>query len=176
MTNSGGDAGDPGAVLAPIAIVAGHGDFAAGLISAVAQISGRGERLLAVSNREFGAGELEEVLRAASEAHPIRVLFTDLPGGSCTMAARRLLRARPDLALVTGANLATVLDYVLGAEEAGSGTVAAGVEHAVEHAVEKGRLALAAVFPPTAPAAPATGAPATGAAARPPALEVGGAG
>ena len=33
----------------PRAIVAGHGEFAAGLVSAVEQITGRGEQLIAVS-------------------------------------------------------------------------------------------------------------------------------
>ena len=36
------------------AIVVGHGGFAEGLISAVAQISGMGDRLIGLSNTEIG--------------------------------------------------------------------------------------------------------------------------
>ena len=46
------------------------------------------------------------------------MIFTDLPAGSCTMAARRLLRERPAVVLVTGANLATLLDFVFHADVA----------------------------------------------------------
>jgi PTS system N-acetylgalactosamine-specific IIA component len=62
------------------------------------------------------------------------VIFTDLPAGSCTMAARRIQREQPGIAVVTGVNLATMLDFVFHAE---SGDV-----HAVEHAADKGRAAL----------------------------------
>jgi PTS system N-acetylgalactosamine-specific IIA component len=43
-----------------------------------------------------------------------RVVFTDLPAGSCTMAARRIARTEPDLAIVTGASVGMLLDFALG--------------------------------------------------------------
>jgi PTS system N-acetylgalactosamine-specific IIA component len=106
-----GAAGDPAPVTAR-AIVVGHGDLAAGLVSAVAQITGRGERLLPLSNRDLGGEQLEEALRAALGATGARLVFTDLPGGSWTMAARRVLRTDPSLVVVTGANLAMLLDWL----------------------------------------------------------------
>ena len=45
------------------AVVAGHGAFADGVISAVHQITGRGELFVGVSNRDLGASELEQALR-----------------------------------------------------------------------------------------------------------------
>jgi PTS system N-acetylgalactosamine-specific IIA component len=75
----------------------------------------------------------------------LHVVFTDLPAGSCTLAARRLQRERPDLVLVTGANLATLLDFVFSAEEASDEDAAA---HAATHAAEKGRAALAVATRP----------------------------
>jgi PTS system N-acetylgalactosamine-specific IIA component len=129
---------------APIAIVAGHAEFADGLISAVEKITGRGARLVAVSNRGMGPAEIEATMRAAADAGTVRVIFTDLPAGSCTIAARRLLRDRPDLRLVTGANLPAVIDYVLSAD--------GDAADALAHAVERGRGALT-VFAPPAPAA-----------------------
>ncbi len=63
------------------------------------------------------------------------MIFTDLPAGSCTMAARRLQRERPELVVVTGVNLAALLDFVF--SEASDALAAAG------GAVEKGRASLA---------------------------------
>ncbi len=152
MTSNPAETSAEPARAEPIAIVAGHGDFASGMISAVDQITGRGELLLALTNREFGASELEGALRAAAGSAPVRVIFTDLPAGSCALAARRLLRERPDLVLVTGANLATIIDFVCAGAHAG--------REAVLASVERGRSALVAVAPsPPAPPADALPAP-----------------
>jgi len=136
---------------APRAILAGHGDFASGLASAVAQITGVDDAFALLSNRALGGDDILNALRAAVDAHGIRVVFTDLPAGSCTFAARRLQRERPEIVLVTGVNLATLLDFVFAdasADEAGD--IAA-------HAAEKGRAALA-VAPTRGPAGGARGA------------------
>ena len=130
MTNSVVGTGDG----APRAVIAGHGDFAAGLVSAVAQITGRGECFVVVSNRDRGAPEIEAALLEAVEREGARIIFTDLPAGSCTIAARRVLRNRPDVALVTGANLAALLDFVF---QSGSSPA-----ETANHAVEKGRAAI----------------------------------
>ena len=118
---------------APRAVVAGHGDFARGLVSAVQQISGTGEVFETVSNATLGAEGLADAIGAAVSASGAAVIFTDLPAGSCTVAARRVARTNPQLAVVTGANLAMLLDFALG----GQTTTAA-----LDRAVEKGRLAM----------------------------------
>jgi PTS system N-acetylgalactosamine-specific IIA component len=123
------------------AVVAGHGDFAQGLISAVQQITGKGDAFRALSNRELSAVALEEVLRATIAANGVRVIFTDLPAGSCTIAARRVARDVPWLTVVTGANLSVLLGWVLGTDDSVAGC---------EHAVERGRSAMA-VLPGSAP-------------------------
>jgi PTS system N-acetylgalactosamine-specific IIA component len=120
----------------PRAVVAGHGDFAAGLVSAVGQITGRGEAFVALSNRDMSAADVERALREQVEALGLTVIFTDLPAGSCTMAARRLQRERPAIVVVTGTNLATLLDFVFHTD------VPAG--DAARHAADKGRAALSA--------------------------------
>ena len=114
------------------AVVAGHGDLADGLISAVALITGRADALVPLTNRGLGAEQIEERLRKALEKG-IHVIFTDLPAGSWTIAARRVMRDRHDIVLVTGVNLATLLDFVLRDDDA---------EEAARHAVEKGRAAM----------------------------------
>ena len=118
----------------PRAVVAGHAGFAAGVVSAAVRISGRTDSFVAVSNEGLDLRGLEEAIRAALKAHGATVIFTDLPAGSCTMAARRIQRDQPGVAVVTGVNLATLLDFAFHTE--------AGDEHAVEHAADKGRAAL----------------------------------
>lgn len=117
------------------AIVAGHGDLATGLLSAVSQITGRDDVFVGLSNRALSAQDVERLLREAVDAHGAGVIFTDLPAGSCTMAARRLQRERPDLVVVTGVNLAALLDFTF--SESDDAAAAAG------GAVEKGRASLA---------------------------------
>ena len=116
------------------ALVAGHGDFAAGLVSAVGQITGRGDAFVTLSNRDMSAVDVERAMREQVDARSLAVIFTDLPAGSCTMAARRLQRERPEVVLVTGTNLATLLDFVFHTD--------VPANEAAQHAVEKGRAAL----------------------------------
>ena len=125
----------PGTGGSPRAVVAGHGDFAAGVISAVQQIVGTGSVFRGVNNAALDAVGLEQAIATAVADSLATVVFTDLPGGSCTIAARRVARASPGLAVVTGANLAMLLDFAL------NGTAAA----AAEHAAEKGRAAIVVV-------------------------------
>lgn len=99
---------------APRAIVAGHAGFGAVMLEVVRRITGNDDALRAVSNDGLDPRGIEQALRDAAEAHGARVIFTDLPAGSCTMAARRLAREVPGLAVVTGASVPMLLDFVLG--------------------------------------------------------------
>jgi len=125
MTNSDG---------LPRAVVAAHGDFAAGLVSAVQLISGRGDACRALSNSGLDAASLESAVRAAIAEHGATVVFTDLPAGSCTIAARKATRETPEVAVVTGVNLPMLLDFVM---KEGTDRAAA------ERAAAKGRDAIA---------------------------------
>ncbi len=114
--------------LAPKAILAGHGAFAEGALSAVAQITGLQDRFIAFSNVGLGPGEIEARLRETLDATGARLIFTDLPAGSCTIAARRIAKDRPDVVVVTGVALPTLLSFACGSD--------------VQAAVEQGRKAL----------------------------------
>jgi len=116
------------------ALVAGHADFAAGLLSAVEMISGRGGVLIPIQVTGLCGGDIEALLKRTLEEHGVRVIFTDLQAGSCTMAARRVLRDVPGAVLVAGANLPMLLDFILSAEP---DPVAAAIA-----AAERGRLAV----------------------------------
>lgn len=123
------------------AIVAGHGEFAAGMVSAVEKITGKGDTFRAVSSRDLSAVAIEELLRATIAAHGVQVIFTDLPAGSCTIAARRVARDTPGVVVVTGSNLSILLSWALGTEDSAA---------AWEHALERGRGAIV-VFPAAIP-------------------------
>jgi PTS system N-acetylgalactosamine-specific IIA component len=121
----------------PRAIVAGHGDFAAGLISAVEQISGRGRMLLPLAIKQLGVEDIEALLRKEMLATGIRVIFTDLQAGSCTMASRKILRGAEDAVLIAGVNLPTLLDFVFA--ESMPPVVAA------RHAAERGKASITVI-------------------------------
>ena len=124
--------------IAPItvrAIVAGHGSFASGIISAVEQITGRGASFLAMSNTGLCLDDIQDTLARALDDSGAHVIFTDLPAGSCTMAVRRMIRARPGVLLVTGINLSTLLDFAM--QDAVEPVVA------VNAALERGRASMA---------------------------------
>lgn len=132
-----------GAVV--VAVVAGHGRFADGLLSALDQITGRGGAFVAVSNTGLNPSDLEALITAALDRTGARVVFTDLPGGSCTMAVRRVQRARTDVVLVTGANVAVLMEFLFAAEGP-LGTPVAGLAQvgAIARAsAEKARATLA---------------------------------
>lgn len=95
------------------ALVAAHGDLAAGLVSAVERITGRGSVLATLTNAGLGADEMEATVRERIERDGIRAIFTDLPSGSWTMATRRAMRGNDDVVLVTGVNLAALLEFVM---------------------------------------------------------------
>src|SRR5262245_46343269 len=79
------DASAPTGSIMPVprAIVAGHGDFAAGLISAVQQITGRGDQLVGVAVQKLSVTDIEALLREKMMAAGVSVIFTDLQAGSC---------------------------------------------------------------------------------------------
>jgi N-acetylgalactosamine PTS system EIIA component len=124
-------------VEGPRAIVVGHGDFATGLISAVEQISGRGRVLLPLAVKKLGVEDIEELLRKEMLAAGVRVIFTDLQAGSCTMASRRILHGMDDAVLVAGVNLPTLLDFVFA--DSMPPVVAA------RHAAERGKASIVAI-------------------------------
>lgn len=96
----------------PRAIVVGHGEFAGGLVSAVGQICGLAEKLVVISMMGKTPEDIEGALRQEIARTGARVIFTDLPAGSATIAARRIVKEDPGVVLVSGVNLATLLDFV----------------------------------------------------------------
>ncbi len=117
------------------ALVAAHGDLAAGLVGAVARIAGAAAaaHLVPMSNVSLGGAEIADAMRQAVASSGATVVFTDLPAGSCTIAARRVAREVPGLAVVCGVNLPALLSFVLAPTDSAT---------AVRDAVDKGRAAM----------------------------------
>ena len=131
MSESGADERDGGAKRA---LVAGHADFAFGLVSAVELITGRGSVLVPIQVKGLCGDDIQKLLYDTMMASGARVIFTDLQAGSCTMAARRVLRELGEGTLVAGANLPMLLDFALSSDPNGAA--------AATQAAERGRAAV----------------------------------
>ena len=92
-------------------IIVSHAAVAEALVAAVRAITGLDDALVAVSNEGCDYAALKERLGGAIAGQPA-VLFVDLPGGSCLVSSLRFARGRTDLAVVTGVNLAMLVDFV----------------------------------------------------------------
>jgi PTS system N-acetylgalactosamine-specific IIA component len=108
---------DAAPATAPRALVIGHGGFAAGLISAVEQITGRGDLLIGVSNTGMTPEEMQSAVDRYI-AGGINVVFTDLPGGSATICARRVTAKKEGVVIVSGVNLPMLLEFVFSSDTA----------------------------------------------------------
>ncbi|MDT8369317.1 MAG: hypothetical protein RQ745_08930 [Longimicrobiales bacterium] len=121
-------------------IVVAHGAMADGLVEAAGRISGVEEgALVAISNDGLGPAELRKAILAGAAGGPALV-FTDLAAGSCTLAARVCCTEGPTFAVVTGVNLAMLLDFLFHRELA--------LPDLVQHVVDRGREGVRALAPP----------------------------
>ena len=92
-------------------VVVCHGRLAGALVDAAEQISGVTGALAPVSNSGCDRGALEERVSEAVGAGPALV-FVDLASGSCLFAVLNRLRASNTAKVVTGVNLAMLVDFV----------------------------------------------------------------
>ncbi len=92
-------------------VIVCHGALARALVDATAQISGMAEALVPVSNSGCDRGDLEARVEVAVGTEPT-VVFVDMASGSCLFAVLRRLRERENVRVVTGVNLAMLLDFV----------------------------------------------------------------
>jgi mannose/fructose-specific phosphotransferase system component IIA len=115
--------------------VVGHGALAAALIDAVERIAGPETGLVAISNTDCDRDTLERRIIEAAGAGPA-IVFIDMPSGSCMFAAMHRLGELDTVRLVTGVNLAMLLEFVfhrddplddVAARVADAGTGAIGV-------------------------------------------------
>jgi len=112
-----------------LGVVVCHGSLAGALVQAAEQISGIPGALVPVSNTGCDRDTLEERVLAALGGRPA-VVFVDLASGSCLFAVLKRLRSQESVKVVTGVNLAMLVDFVfhrsLSPADAASRAVAAG--------------------------------------------------
>lgn len=96
-------------------LVVAHGDLAHGLISALERVAGPQDGLWGLSNDDrAGAGLAQAIEATLGERAAGReaVLFSDLDGGSCGQACRRLLSRGVVRAVFHGVNLPMLVEFV----------------------------------------------------------------
>jgi mannose/fructose-specific phosphotransferase system component IIA len=117
-------------------VIVAHTEVAEALLAAVRAIAGEDHGLVAVSNRGTDRTSLTRALEAATGGRAA-VVFTDMAGGSCAHTAVAMARGRGDLKVVTGVNLAMLVDFAFHR--------GLPLEVAARRAVEIGRTAIGIV-------------------------------
>ena len=120
-------------------VVVAHGRLGEGLLSALSRVAGEQDSLWALSNEGLGGAELETEIAAILEERSAgreAYLLSDMEGGSCGQACRRLLARGTVKAVLYGVNLPLLVEFVFLQDQP--------FEQFVTAAVEKGRRALGA--------------------------------
>lgn len=115
-------------------VVVCHGAIAEALVEAAEQISGVRGVLQAVSNTGCDRGALEQRILTAVGDRPT-VVFVDMASGSCLIAVLARLRECESVKVVTGVNLAMLIDFVFHlsqAPDAAASRAAAAGERAIK--------------------------------------------
>jgi mannose/fructose-specific phosphotransferase system component IIA len=121
----------------PILLVT-HPGFAEGLLKAAEAILGTRPEVEIFSNHDIAPQDQEVLIERWLGAHPGPVLvLTDLGFGSCTTAARRVARDRPEVGIVAGANLPLFLAALRSRSHEDLGTF-------LEHLATRGRVGVEA--------------------------------
>ena len=118
-------------------VVVAHGRLGEGLLSALSRVAGEQDSLWALSNEDIGGADLEAEIAGIIEERSAgrdAYLLSDMDGGSCGQACRRLLAKGSVKAVLYGVNLPLLVEFVFLQEES--------FERFVTAAVEKGRRAL----------------------------------
>ena len=120
-------------------VVVGHGRFAEGMLSALSVVAGDQEHLWALSNQGRDGKELETEIAgilAARGSGREAYLLSDMDGGSCGQACRRLLADGKVRAVFYGVSLPLLIEFVFLQDEP--------FERFVVDVLEKSRKALGA--------------------------------
>jgi len=122
------------------AIVVAHGTMAIGLVEAATRVSGVEEgALVGISNDGLGPDQLRDAILSEAGGESALV-FTDLAAGSCTLAARICCSQGAPLGVVSGVNLAMLLDFLFHRD--------LPLDELVEHVVSRGKDGVRALSTP----------------------------
>lgn len=131
-----------------LGVVVAHGDLAASIVDVVDSIAGLPGALVPVSNTGCSPARLKEGIEGAIGDAEQVIVFVDLASGSCGVAGRAVSQLRGRSVVVSGFNLATLLDFVFHRDM--------DLEPLARRIVDRGQAAL--VFDLTGLAAGADGA------------------
>ncbi len=95
-------------------IIIGHGEFARALLNTVEKILGKQELVDVFSNENLSCESLAESLKNAIGGDDLeKILFVDLPGGSCVISCLNLLKVNKNLKVLCGVNLPMLIEFFL---------------------------------------------------------------
>jgi mannose/fructose-specific phosphotransferase system component IIA len=95
-------------------IIIGHGEFSQSLLEAAERIVGKQEAVEAVSNLGLSCDALIEKIAETVNKNPgEKILFVDLPGGSCTISCMNVLKSHRELNVICGVNLPMLIEFFM---------------------------------------------------------------
>ena len=122
-------------------VVVGHGEIARGLVGAVRRIAGDvADGLEALSNDGKSPEQLRSELDATAGDDDVLV-FVDLQGGSCGLAALSCCRDREKRIVIGGVNLPMLLEFVFNR--------GLPLDELADRLIEKGRAAISRPLEPS---------------------------
>lgn len=101
-------------------IIIGHGNFARVLLDTVEKILGKQEMVEVFTNENLSCEALAETLRKTVSAdNQEKILFVDLPGGSCAISCLNLLNNFKNIKILGGVNLPMLIEFFILREKYG---------------------------------------------------------
>jgi len=96
------------------AVIIGHANYAQALLDAAEKIVGKQEGVEVISNAGLSGDALcNKILEACNKDRKEKVIFVDLPGGSCTISCLNIMKKKRNLNIICGMNLPMLLEFFL---------------------------------------------------------------
>ena len=93
-------------------ILLSHGNLAEEFKNTINEIMNTEEDVVSISNNGLSLLETMELLESKIDEDNDFLIYTDFPGGSCFMAARKVALKRNNLEVVSGMNLAMLTSFI----------------------------------------------------------------
>ncbi len=95
-------------------IIIGHGNFGQALLNTIEKILGKQEMVEVISNDNLSCESLTEILKKSINIdNQEKIIFVDLPGGSCAISCLNVLKENKNLKILCGINLPMLLEFFL---------------------------------------------------------------
>ncbi|MEO0129190.1 MAG: PTS mannose transporter subunit IIAB [candidate division WOR-3 bacterium] len=95
-------------------IIIGHGNFSQALLNTVEKILGKQDMVDVISNESLSCESLTEILKKLINSdNQEKIIFVDLPGGSCAISCLNVLKENKNLKILCGINLPMLLEFFL---------------------------------------------------------------